>query len=318
MMHLGLRLMATLWALTASTAVIADAPSSSVEIAATYWYEPDVAYHRAGGKDLTLDIYAPKTNIFAPPEAKTPTPTIIYFHGGGWMKGNKGWGTVIAHPFIAKGWSVVTVGYRLGDVAPAPAAVEDARCAVRWVIQNATKYGFDTDRLVLMGRSAGGHLALTAGMLPVSAGLDYACPETAKNAAGPYRVDAALPEIKVAAIVNWFGIPDVAQLIDGPSAKTYAVAWLGSQENRLDIAKKVSPINYVRPGLPPILTIHGDKDSIVPYKQALKLHKKLDQAGVANHLYTIKGRGHLFDFTPEDVTAAYQEIDEFLQQNGLP
>ena len=74
------------------------------------------------------------------------------------------------------GWAVVNVEYRLGQVARAPAAVEDCLCALRWVIASAEEYGFDTERIVVTGNSAGGHLALTTGILPASAGLDRQCP----------------------------------------------------------------------------------------------------------------------------------------------
>jgi hypothetical protein len=60
--------------------------------------------------------------------------------------------------------------------------------------------------------------------------------------------------LKVAAVVNWYGITDVADLLDGPHIQTYAVIWLSSVENRREIARRVSPLTYVRPGLPPILT----------------------------------------------------------------
>ena len=89
-----------------------------------------------------------------------------------------------------------------------------------------------------MGNSAGGHLALTTGMIPVSAGLDSLCP------------GSEVP--KVAAIINWYGITDVDELLAGPNVRNYAVAWLGGMSNRDEIAKRVSPLTYVRAGLPPI------------------------------------------------------------------
>src|SRR5689334_14233104 len=139
------------------------------------------------------------------------------------------------------GWNVVNVEYRLGKVSLAPAAVEDCLCALRFVAAHANTYGIDPARLVVSGGSAGGHLALTTGMIPESAGLDRQCP------------GAPLP--KVAAIVNFYGITDVEDLLDGPNRKSYAVAWLGSQPNREAIAQRVSPLTYVRSGLPPILSI---------------------------------------------------------------
>ena len=96
-------------------------------------------------------------------------------------------------------------------------------------------------------------------------------------------------ELKVAAIINWYGISDVVDLIDrppGPSGN-FTEAWLGSRTDREEVAKRVSPLTYVRPGLPPILTIHGDADPIVPHSHAIRLHQALDEVGVPNKLFTV-------------------------------
>jgi acetyl esterase/lipase len=202
------------------------------------------------------------------------------------------------------GMNVVNVEYRLARVAQAPAAVEDCRCALRWVIQNAKQYGIDVNRIVVSGESAGGHLALTTGMLPASAGLDRQCP-------GP-------DNLRVAAIVNWYGISDVNELLDGPNMKPYAVTWLGSATDRDAIAKRVSPLTYVRAGLPPVFTIHGDADPTVPYTQSVRLHKGLADAGVANELMTIPGGGHGFaccNLTQR--TEVYTRIRSFLTRQHV-
>ena len=202
-----------------------------------------------------------------------------------------------AVPFLQKGWAVVNVEYRLARVSLAPAAVEDCRCALRWVIEHAKDYKFDPNRLVLMGHSAGGHLSLTTGMLPASAGLDRECPGD--------------KELKVAAIVDWFGITDVNDLFDGPNKQDYAIAWLGSLPDREQIAKRVSPLTYVRPGLPPILMIQGDADDTVPYSHSVRLHAALDKAGVPNELLTIPGGKH-GGFSHAELETAYAHIWAFL------
>jgi dipeptidyl aminopeptidase/acylaminoacyl peptidase len=136
-------------------------------------------------------------------------------------------------------------------------------------------------------------------MLPASAGLDRQCP-------GP-------DNLRVAAIVNWYGISDVNELLDGPNMRGYAVTWLGSAPNRDEIARRVSPLTYVRAGLPPVLTIHGDADPTVPYEQSVRLHKALAGVGVANELLTMPGGKHGFDCcTPPQRLQAYAKIREFL------
>jgi acetyl esterase/lipase len=160
----------------------------------------------------------------------------------------------------------------------------------------------DVNRLVVSGESAGGHLALATGMIPESAGLDRQCP------------GAPLP--KVAAIVNFYGITDVADLLDGPNQKSYAVSWLANAENRLETAKRVSPLTYVRPGIPPVLTVHGDADPTVPYTHALRLHEALGKANVANQLVTVPGGRHGM-FTADEYAKAYNEIRAFLAKHNL-
>ena len=124
-------------------------------------------------------------------------------------------------------------------------------------------------------------------------------------------------KIKVAAIVNWFGISDVNDLIQGPNLKNYAMMWMGSQTDAAAIAKRVSPLTYVRPGLPPIFSVHGDKDDVVPYEQSVRLHKALTAAGVPNQLVTVHGGGH-GQFTDAQLEDAYSKLYDFLKQHGLP
>jgi acetyl esterase/lipase len=260
-----------------------------------YQVTPNITYLLANNYENKLDVYKPKN-------AAGPTPTVIYIHGGGWTGGTKEASILSILPYLDMGWAVVNVEYRLAKVSIAPAAVEDCRCALRWVIKNAKQYNFDITRLITTGNSAGGHLALTTGMLPDSAGLDRECYGT--------------EDLKVAAIVNWYGITDVVDELEGPNLKGYAVTWLGSLPNREEVARRVSPLQYVRKGLPPIITIHGDADPTVPYQHAVRLQKALNEAGVPNQLVTIPG-GHHGNFTTEQNIHAFTEIFSFLKKNGL-
>lgn len=264
----------------------------AVDLQTSYRSVSDIVYLRANNVDLRLDVYAPRTDA--------PVPTLIYFHGGGWVAGAKESNVLRLMPYLEKGWAAVNVQYRLGNVSLAPAAVEDSLCALRWVIANADEYGFDTSRLVTSGNSAGGHLALTTGMIPDSSGLARQCP------GGP------APE--VAAVVNWYGITDVADLLDGPNLKNYAVQWLGGQPDRVQIADRVAPLKYVRAGQPPVITIHGDADPVVPYAHATRLDEALERVGVAHELVTVPGGGH-GGFDAQAMRGIYESIFEFLDKN---
>lgn len=278
-----------------ANAQLGETSSFLAHLSNEYRVLPDVTYHVAGNHENKLDLYIPRTT-------SGPTPVLMYIHGGGWVGGTKEANVLRILPYLEMGWAVVNVEYRLGAVARAPAAVEDGLCALRWVIRNAEQYNLDTSRIVTSGNSSGGHLALTTGMIPASAGLDRECP-------GP-------EELRVAAIINWYGITDVGDLLDGPNPTSFAVEWMGSQENRFEIAERVSPMTYVRAGLPPTLTIHGDADPTVPYQQAVALHKKLDESGVPNTLHTVPGGRH-GGFNQEQTVAIFETIQRFLSQHGL-
>ena len=159
-----------------------------------------------------------------------------------------------------------------------------------------------TDKIVVSGESVGAHLALTTGMIPASAGLDAQCP--------------GRENLKVAAIINWSGIADVSELLEGPHVSRSAVAWLGSSPNRKETAERVSPLRNVRSGLPPVLTIHGDADPTIPYTQATRLRDALTKAGVRNELLTVPGGGHI-DFPREEMLRIHSRIREFLRSSNL-
>ncbi len=264
-------------------------------VADDYAVKVDITYGVANGQQLRLDAYTPR-------KAAGPVPTLVYIHGGGWEGGEKVGVDLELLPYLEMGWAAVNVDYRVTSISHAPAAVEDCRCALRWVIRNAKQYKFDISKIVVTGHSAGGHLALMTGMLPESAGLDNQCPGD--------------EDLRVAAIINWFGITDVADLLEGENRRAFAVAWLGSQPNRGELAKAVSPLSYVRKGLPPVFTIHGDADPTVPYDQAVRLHQALDKAGVLNQLVTIPGGRH-GGFDRLALLKTFEAIRQFLAVNGL-
>lgn len=289
---------------------LAQSKSSASEkwpdyVAGEYDILPNITYSTASNTDLKLDLYLPKNR-------SAPRPTLVLFHGGGWVAGQKERNVLFLLPYLALGWSAVNVEYRMASNAPVPAAVEDCRCALRWITYHAKEHNLDPSTFVLTGTSAGGHLALITGMLPANSIFDRQCPTDSSTR----WKDASEPPLKVAAIVNWFGITDVAELIDGPKAKHYALEWFGSMDNRKDLARQVSPISYVRAGLPPIITIHGDEDDVVPYDQAVRLHAALDKVGAPNRLITIRGRKH-GEFNRQELIDSLGTIREFLRANKV-
>jgi len=281
-----------------------DAASFAAELF-RYEVHTNIVYRVANNYEAKLDVYQPAGRA-------QPTPVVIVIHGGGWIAGTKEERTLEIAPFLQMGFAAVNVEYRLAQTSLAPAAVEDCRCALHWVFANAKKYNFDPTRVVLQGGSAGGHLVLTTGMLTPAAGFDKECWTGQENFWSQSPGTDSDP--RVAAIVNWFGISDVLDELHGPNAKGYAVIWLGDQSNADELAKRLSPINYVNKNTPPIITIHGDKDALVPYEQSVRLHKALDAAGVPNQLYTVPGANH-GGFSYEQNQGAWAAIREFLKKN---
>jgi acetyl esterase/lipase len=263
-----------------------------------YRITPNIVYSTANNYDCKLDAYVRNNPGHT-------TPTVIYIHGGGWVGGTKEAALMYITPYLEMGLSVINVEYRVARVSLAPAAVQDCRLALRWVFKNAKQYGFDTTKIIVTGGSAGGHLALMTGMLDASHGFDC-----------PTDWDYAGVEPKVTAIVNWYGITDVNDLLSGPNKQDYAVDWFSNLRDKEAIAKSVSPLTYVRKGLPPIFTVQGDKDQLVPFTHGVRLHEALTKAGVPNQFLTIPGGRH-GGFTKEEMTKIYTAIKQFLKVNKI-
>ena len=159
-----------------------DASTFAAYVGTGYRVAPNITYTTASGVELKLDFYRPA-------QASGPLPTAIFMHGGGYRIGSRKEASVLSvMPYVQMGWNAVNVEYRASGIALAPAAVEDARCALRWVIHNAKEYNVDTERIIVTGQSAGSHLALMTGLVFELAGFDRNCP-------GP-------ESLKVATVVN--------------------------------------------------------------------------------------------------------------------
>jgi acetyl esterase/lipase len=292
-------------ALTRPAAGADDAFSGTVRLATSYRVVGNQTYVTANGRDLKLDVYVP----WNPPAAM---PVVMIIHGGGWVIDTRDTASLEALPYMQMGFAVVNIDYRLAKEALAPAAVEDSLCALQWIGRNAKRFNFDLSKVVVTGASAGGHLALVTGMLPSDTPFANQCAHNEPTWSGPY----ANPAPKVAAVVNWFGITDVADMLQGPNTRSYAVSWFGSMNERMALARALSPITYARAGAPPVLTIHGDNDPLVPYAHATRLKQAMDKAGQKNQLITIKGGGH-GGFNADQQLANFEAIRAFLREQGL-
>ncbi len=235
-------------------------------------------------------------DVFTPTGGGDKRPGAIVIHGGGWVNGTKEarWENFVRR-YLEKGFVVANVEYRLAKTATAPAAVEDVLKAAEWFVKNAKKYGADPKKIVVTGDSAGGHLALMVGMANKSAKLGN--------------------PVKVAAVVNFYGITDVADQLGGENLRPYAVTWVPDGPGRLELAARVSPMNYVRKDLPAILTLHGDSDQTVPYDHGVRLTRALVDAGAKAEMISVPQGRH--GFPKEKLDQLYPQIFEFLKRQGI-
>ena len=272
-----------------------DTTIKPVEFPAGYEAQLNVVY--TSGKD-----WQQKMDIYNAPKSSKPTPIIINIHGGGWNHGTKesqsGFNT-----FFKMGYAVANIEYRLTPQATAPAAVEDTRCALIYLIKNAKSLNIDINKIVIMGGSSGGHLALMGGLLANDHRFDGNCP--------------GVENIKVAAIIDKYGITDVWDWGYGKNITSKsATNWLGKYAKDEAFAKTVSPITYVNKNSPPTFIVHGDADPTVPYQQSVALHQKFIDAGVKTQFMTVEGGLH-GKFPKDKNSEVNKAIAEFLTSLGL-
>lgn len=219
-----------------------------------------------------IDHWEGRMDIYSNPISEKPTPIVINIHGGGWNHGVKESQTGFGY-FFKEGFAVANVEYRLVDVSPAPGAIEDLRCALIYLLQHAVELNIDTNKIVIMGGSSGGHLALMTGLLATNNEFDKNC---------PYDT-----QIKIAAIINQHAPTDLTLMIQGSVKR-----WLGDRYEDMEFIKSVSPLYHVDKNSPPTLIIHGSKDPFVPYEQSVLLYEKLKRNKVITELITIEDGGH--------------------------
>lgn len=254
----------------------------------------DEVYTQVNDWDGRLDVYYN-------PKSTNPTPVILHIHGGGWNHGTKESQTGFNLYFKA-GFAVVNVEYRLVQVAPAPAAIEDIRAALHYIKVNAEKLNINPDKIVIEGGSAGAHLALMGGLLENNRIFDTNC--------------KTKTDMKVAAIISNFAPSDFAALLNKSTLSNSLTKWLGNKYKDEAFVASVSPITHIKKSSPPVFILHGNADKIVPYSQSVTLQASFEKAGVYNEFITVDGGGH-GDFTKEKKIEIALAIFRFLKKVGV-
>lgn len=257
----------------------------------------DVTYAVIPGfRPLVVDLYMPA--------GTAARPLIIYIHGGGWVGGHtRHSGALSNFPLVlaklaSEGFIVASLEYRLSGEAPFPAALQDARAALRFLRANATKYHIDAARVGVWGGSAGGHLTA---LLATSCGDLSLDPVRAAGVAAPPPGSEC-----VQAAVTWYGVFDFAPIIGrtgGDASGQRFLGCVGACDAK--VIARASPITYIGGGDPPFLLIHGERDGTVDVSQSHAGEAKLRAAGVPVTAIYIPDVDHSFiGKTPESTRSA--------------
>lgn len=234
----------------------------------------NIEYARVDGERLLLDVLRPAST--------EPAPVVLFVHGGGWKNGDKKSGHKQAGWLVEHGFAVVTINYRLTDVAIWPAQIEDCYEAVRWIRRNADRHHFDADHIAAWGTSAGGHLAALLGTRN--------CPQEESVSS------------QVQAVCDWFGPSDLMTMppnnvgngrTAADVARSNGAKLLGvTVREDAEKAHDASALYSVSADDCPFLIMHGSEDPGVPLDQSTRLHERLQQHGVSSQLHVVAGAGH--------------------------
>jgi len=239
----------------------------------------DVVYGEAGGQRLKLDFAKPTLC------RDQKVPLVIYVHGGGWRSGDKSgaFQRGDSRMLFQLGFAVASINYRLAPQSHFPAQIHDCKLAVRYLRNNAEELGIDPDKIGIWGSSAGGHLVSLMGTANESDGLE-----------GPGLEGISS---RVSAVVDHFGPTDLT--VDSSQTtnegRSMVLDFLGCMPSDcMGLASQASPVSYVTPDDPPVLILHGEKDTLVPFNQAVRFAEKLKLVGNACALIKVKNAEHGF------------------------
>lgn len=246
----------------------------------------DVSYGESGQQKM--DIYLPESRTSA------TTKTVVFIHGGGWVEGDKSDMNSYVDTLrkLMPGYAVINLNYRLAynsSVNVFPAQENDVKSAIAYYLNQAEDY-MVSDDLVLLGASAGGHLAMLHA----------------------YKND---PGGNVRAVVDFFGPFDLVALWNYSIIQQlilYGATGAFPVDNPT-LYTSSSPSSYITASSPPTIALQGGADPLVPPSQTSALIAALDAAGVTNELAYYPAEGH--GWTGANMVDSFRKIVTFISDN---
>ncbi|HEX8336877.1 MAG TPA: alpha/beta hydrolase [Pyrinomonadaceae bacterium] len=275
----------------------------------------DVEFASLDGHPLRLDVYLPPDStpreVGADADAGPLSPAVIVIHGGSWSGGEKSDFESYNRWLAAGGRVVFDVEYRLANRAQRfPAQLADIKCAIAWVKRHAGRYHVDPGRLALLGRSAGGQLALLAAYTANHPTLR------------PESCDAQ--DTSVRAVVSFYGPTDLAWDYTHPGrpdvidTRRVLENYLGGSPASTPKAyESASPVEHVSAQSPPTMFLHGGHDQLVLPENVERITPKLAAAGVTFSYVYLPWGNHGFDYNFNGWSSqiAQAEIGKFLDSH---
>ena len=276
-------------------------------------------YKEANGCEIKGDFYS---------VGKEHAPLVVYIHGGGLIFGTR---TDMKKEqidlYLQAGYNVCTIDYRLAPESKLPAIKQDIEDALIWLREHgASKFGFDPERMAVIGSSAGGYLALLSGTFQSRPKVIVSFYGYGDIAGDWYRKPSpyfskmtAVPEMLVQQLIQ------KQPISEGPIERRYAIYLFCRQQgkwidyltdNREETLDPFCPSKKTDENYPPTLLLHGDADEDVPYEQSVIMSEALSKAKIKNKLITIKNGKHSFDENMGDpaVGEAFEEVISFLKE----
>ena len=245
-------------------------------------------YKTVDGNNLEMTMYHPQV-----PNGMIKLPALVFFFGGGWVGGNPVQFEFQAEYFASRGMVVFCPDYRTkSKYGTTPfESVKDAKSAIRYLKENADKFGIDASKIVTGGGSAGGHLAACTAII-----------ENFNEESDDLTISA-----KPMALILFNPVVDTGE-------RGYGKEKLEGRELEL------SPVNHITPGVPPTLIMHGKSDTTVPYENVVRFRELMKQKGNKCILVGYKNQKHGFfnyNRSPEYFKKTMQEAESFLEDKGL-